>query len=149
MVRALGWKVPPKGGAGGGDARTAYFIPSPGEQHTFGLFIVEDYFRRAGWRTWLETSSSEREAAEMVSQHWFDVFGMSADRDSHLPTISSVIARVRRESRNPDLFVMVGGRLFVDHPELVQQVGADGTAATGRDALLIADKAVRRHAAAN
>ncbi|MDH5177200.1 MAG: cobalamin B12-binding domain-containing protein [Gammaproteobacteria bacterium] len=30
--------------------RRALLIPMPGEQHTFGLMIVADFFRRAGMR---------------------------------------------------------------------------------------------------
>ena len=43
-----------------GDAPSAYFVPAPNEQHVFGLVILEDYFRRAGWRTWLDTAATLR-----------------------------------------------------------------------------------------
>ena len=41
---------------------------------------------------------------------------------------------VRRHSRNAQVCVIVGGRIFVDHPDLVARVGADGSAASAADA---------------
>ena len=32
--------------------RRALLVPMPGEQHTFGLVMVADFFRRAGWDVW-------------------------------------------------------------------------------------------------
>lgn len=141
VVRTLGWKAPATGG--GGDVRTAYFIPSPGEQHTFGLFIIEDCFRRAGWRTWLDAAATLDQAKDAVREERFDLFGLSASSDASAATIAQSIAEIRRASKNPDIFIMAGGRLFAEQPGLAAEVGADATALTERDALLIADKAIR------
>jgi methanogenic corrinoid protein MtbC1 len=143
VVRTLGWK---RDHVGGSDhsAPSALFAPAPGEQHIFALFIIEDQFRRAGWRTWIETSGADDELVEMVRCHWFDLVGLSASADAQPEQIASAITDIRKASRNPGLFVMVGGRLFLERPELVAIVGADATAPNGADALLIADKAVRR-----
>jgi hypothetical protein len=65
---------------------------------------------------------------------------MSASREGQVDKIASNIQSVRRASRNKDLFVLVGGRLFVERPELVSAVGADATAASGGEALLIANQ---------
>jgi methanogenic corrinoid protein MtbC1 len=143
VVRTLGWK---RDHADGPDhsAPSALFAPAPGEQHTFALFIIEDVFRRAGWRTWIETSGVEDDLVDMVRSHWFDLAGLSANSDTDPEQMASAIVDLRKASRNPNLFVMVGGRLFSERPELVSWVGADATAPSGGDALLIADKAVRR-----
>jgi MerR family transcriptional regulator, light-induced transcriptional regulator len=37
---------------------------------------------------------------------------------------------------------MVGGRIFVENPDLAVEIGADGTAANGRDAVKEADRLV-------
>ncbi len=141
VVRALGWRAP-SNGEDDRFSRSVLFAPSPGEQHTFGLFIIEDFFRRSGWRTWLETSFTENDISATVGSHWFDVFGMSAAHDTQIDRIASGIRLIRRASRNRDLFVLVGGRLFTDQPELVARVGADGTAAGGGEALLVANEAL-------
>lgn len=143
VVRTLGWKRSQSSGPDH-SAPSALFVPASTEQHTFGLFIIEDSFRRAGWRTWIETSTDHGELVDMVRSHWFDLLGVSASCESQQDEVSAAIACVRKASRNPGLLILVGGRLFIEHPELVALVGADGTAPTGADALLIADKALRR-----
>ena len=124
--------------------RAALFAAAPGEQHTFGLVIVEEFFRRSGWRTWAELSGSVADVLSAVQAHDFDLFGMTAGSDERLDQIAPMIMSVRKASRNRDITVMVGGRLFVDRPELVAKVGADTMAADARQAVLGAEGAVRR-----
>ena len=143
VVRTLSWQVPPHGDEHHG-VQSALFVSCTGEQHTFGLFVIEDFFRRAGWRTWIETAAQDGDTHETVAHQWFDLVGLSANRETQGDEVKATIAAVRKASKNPDLFILVGGRLFEQHPELVSAVGADATAVSGADALLIADKAVRR-----
>ena len=143
VVRTLGWKQSHPDGPDHA-ARSALFAPVTSEQHTFGLFIIEDSFRRAGWRTWIETSGVDDDLVDMVRCHWFDMVGLSASSDTQSERVASAVADIRKASRNSGLFIMVGGRLFIEHPELVSVVGADATAPSGGDALLIADKAIMR-----
>ncbi len=143
VVRTLRWK-PQEAEGPDHSAPSAIFAPVSSEQHTFGLFIVEESFRRAGWRTWIETSGLQDDAVEMVRHHWFDLIGLSAHSDCQTDELASTIAAIRKASRNRGLFVLVGGRLFIESPELVSVVGADATAPSGGEALLVANKAVRR-----
>jgi methanogenic corrinoid protein MtbC1 len=124
--------------------RAALFAAAPGEHHTFGLVIIEEFFRRSGWRTWAELSGSVADVVSAVQAHDFDLFGMSASSDERLDQIAPMIMSVRKASRNRDITVMVGGRLFVERPELVAKVGADTMAADARQAVLGAEGAVRR-----
>lgn len=144
VVRMLAWREPPPAVAEG--ARAICLSPFPGSQHTFGLTVLEDGFRRAGWRTRLDPHASGRDCEDAVAADWFDVFGLGVASDVPLPTIAGLLARVRAASCNPDLFVMVGGALFFDRPQRAGEAGADATAGDTRDALLIADKAVRARA---
>jgi methylmalonyl-CoA mutase cobalamin-binding subunit len=82
-----------------------------------------------------------------VQAHEFDLFGMSASSDERLDQIAPMIMSVRKASRNRDITVMVGGRLFVERPELVAKVGADAMATDARQAVLGAEGAVRLLAA--
>ncbi len=144
VVRALGCKKMDRLGHDAPAERSALFAPAPGEQHTFGLFIIEDVFRRAGWRTWMEMTAADEDVFDTVRCHWFDVIGLSMSASTHVDKVKAVITSVRSASRNPDLFVLVGGRLFTESPEYVGIVGADATATNGADAFQLADKAVRR-----
>jgi methanogenic corrinoid protein MtbC1 len=148
VVRALGCKTTELFGrqtsGDGPKERSALFAPAPGENHTFGLFIIEDTFRRAGWRTWMEMAAADEDILDTVRCHWFDIIGLSMSAKTNVEKVKAVITSVRFASRNPDLFVLVGGRLFTESPEFVGIVGADATATNGADAFQLADKAVRR-----
>ena len=110
-------------------------VPLPGEQHTFGLSMVFDFFRRAGWTAWSGPIGSTGELATMVRSNWIDVVGFSLSCDERLDTVRSEIRAVRLASQNPGLAVMVGGPPFVLDPRLAGMVGADGTARDGLQAV--------------
>lgn len=114
----------------------------PGDQHTFGVFMVEEFFRRAGWDVVTCVLESSEELAELVGVERFDVVGFSTSRDDLLEQLADDVRRLYRVSKNPDIRIVVGGRCFRDDPALVQKVGADGTAADGREAVSLASTLV-------
>ena len=114
-------------------------VPLPREQHTFGLSMVYDFFRRAGWNAWSGTVESESELAGMVRESWFDIVGFSLPCDEQLDDARAMIRMVRDASRNPAVAIMVGGPGFSANPDLAATIGADGTAIDGRQAVRAAD----------
>jgi methanogenic corrinoid protein MtbC1 len=122
--------------------RRALLMPAPGEQHTFGLFMVAEFFRRAGWDVWGGPPASGNDLTGIVRAEWFDVVGLSVGCESRLDVLAAGIRAMRRASRNRAIGVMVGGPTFVEHPELVAFVGADATAADARQAALQAESLV-------
>ncbi len=114
----------------------------PGEQHTFGLFMVEEFFRRAGWVVWGGLPETREDYVVLVAEQWFDVVGLSASCESRLDHLADDIRAVRQASRNPMVTVLVGGQLFLSVPELARQVGADGTAETAQKAVRVAETLV-------
>ena len=53
--------------------RRALLVPVPGEQHTFGLLMVVEFFRRAGWDVW---SGSQGTSFDLVpTRAWRVVLG--------------------------------------------------------------------------
>lgn len=105
-------------------------VPGPGEQHTFGLFVVADFLARAGWDVWGEPAAGEQ-AMRLVRDEWFDVIGVSVGCVAHLDVLTGHIQRLRSASRNRAVGILVGGPVFARHPEYAASVGADGTAADG------------------
>ena len=99
----------------GGDAvedvsrRRVLLAPTPGEQHTFGLLMVADFFRRDGWDVWSEITGSVDDLVDIVSSEWFSLVGLSLGSEVRLDTLSSSIHAIRKASRNKSLGVMVGG----------------------------------------
>jgi methanogenic corrinoid protein MtbC1 len=115
-------------------ARRALLVPVPGEQHTFGLFMVAEFFRRAGWDVWAGPVASGTELLDLVRHDWYAVVGISVSSDVRLEGLAATIHAVRRASRNRGVGVMVGGPPFLDRPELAALVGADASAVDGRQA---------------
>jgi MerR family transcriptional regulator, light-induced transcriptional regulator len=116
--------------------RRALLVASPGEQHTFGVFIVQEFFRRAGWRVQGGSLGSSEELLNLVASERFDVVGLSVSNEVMADDFAATIRTVRLAAASRKVRVMVGGRFFLEHPECVAQVGADATAQDGRRAVL-------------
>ncbi len=115
--------------------RAIMLMPAPGEDHTFGLSMVAEYFRRDGWLVRRVQPRTPDEMSRLARQHWCAVVGVSVGSEAKLRTLRDGITQVRRSSRNRDVVVMVGGPMFIDHPELAREIGADATAADGGQAV--------------
>jgi MerR family transcriptional regulator, light-induced transcriptional regulator len=122
--------------------RQALLFNGPGEQHSFGLFMVEAFFRRTAWDVANTSGMPVSDIASMLRNNWFDVVGISKSTDALLDDLPSDITRLRRASRNKDLTILVGGPIFNAKPELVVQVGADATGVDARQAVWQATKCV-------
>lgn len=122
------------------DGRRALLLPAPGEQHTFGLSMVAEFFRRAGWDVVCDIDSRSADPVALVRSEWFDVIGISVGVAARLDWLKSGIAAVRHASRNRAIGVMVGGPVFATDADLVARVGADATAPDGRQAPVLAER---------
>lgn len=122
------------------DGRRALLLPAPGEQHTFGLAMVAEYFRRGGWDVVCDLDGNAVDPVALVRHEWFDVIGISAGAEARLDWLKSGIAAVRHASRNRAIGVMVGGPVFVVDPSRAGMVGADATAPDGRQAPTAAER---------
>ena len=122
--------------------RCVLLVPMPGEQHSFGLIMVAEFFRRAGWDVWDLHPSSPGDLLGVVRKQWFSVIGVSLSCESRMEEVKPLIAAAREQSRNKAVSIMVGGQPFIGHPERVAAVGADATASDGRRAALEANRLV-------
>lgn len=114
----------------------------PGEQHSLGLLMVTEFFRRAGWDVHAESPISSADLPGLVASDWFDVAGLSTGSECRLDVLAGSIREIRRASRNRMIRVMVGGPLFVIHPEYMMTVGADATAADAQQAVIQAENLI-------
>ncbi len=105
------------------------------DQHVFGVVMVSEFFRRAGWRVWSEPAAPLSDLSALLAREWFDAIGLSAACESPPDKIATEIKALRQASKNPQIVVLVGGGLFNQKPELVKAVGADATAADGKAAV--------------
>lgn len=113
-----------------------------GEQHSFPVQLLDVLFQQSGWAVETEMNFTRSRAASALHKRRFDAVGLSISRDSLLDQLACDIESLRRASRNPAMIVLVGGRVFSGHPELVAQVGADATADDAASAVHVAERLV-------
>lgn len=123
--------------------RRALLAAVPGAQHTFGVSMLAEFFGRAGWEVDCEPQSSWADLQNQVSNGWFDLFGLSVSTSDSIASAASAILDLRQRSANPQLFVMVGGPMAVQMPDLAQLCGADAMASDARDALNLANASLQ------
>jgi methanogenic corrinoid protein MtbC1 len=122
-------------------------LPAPGEQHTFGLAVVGEFFHRDGWLVSVGLLATSADLGSAVRHDSFDIVGISVGCGDRLEPVAAAIRAARRGTCNPALRIMVGGPVFVAHPEFAPLLGADATAGDGREAVLRANAllALLRH----
>lgn len=119
--------------------RRILLAPCPGEVHTFGLSMLEEFFRKDGWHVVRLTETTQRDITDAVSHSWFDVIGLSASCQTSVEIAARLVRTAREHALNPGLLVMVGGELFNKEPERVRRAEADMSASDAREAVEIAN----------
>ncbi len=114
------------------------------DQHVFGVVMVAEFFRREGWHVWSEPGAARSTLVDLLAEERFDVLGLSAACSALSEEVAEEVEALRRASKNLDLRVLVGGRLFAEAPDLVSKVGADGAAFDARTAPAAAKQLIAR-----
>lgn len=112
-------------GASANGGESVLLTTIPGEQHSFGLSMVAEFFRRAGWNLCTGPFASHQELTSLVHTHWFDIVGFSVSSDRRLDELKKDISNIRRDSRNRHVGIMLGGPMMIAQPSLVALLGAD------------------------
>jgi hypothetical protein len=141
LIRELGWMTP-YNGDNELTPRTVLFAPCPGEDVTFGFYLVEESYRWSGWRTTSEADATNEALAEAVKRHWFDRACLSLNRPQDAEQASLAIGLIRKASRNTDILIMVNGQALAGEPETLASLGARAANANGIAPLHIVDRAV-------
>lgn len=122
------------------EPRKIMLTPVPGSQHTMGILMVAEFFRRAGWGVWGEPACSRERLLQEINGQWFDAAGISVGSEAQLPGLDRFIDDLRQSSKNKSLAVLVGGPMFAHQPNLAQDFGADGTATDAESAVQKAEE---------
>lgn len=117
-------------------SRRILLASMPGEQHTFGMAIVEEFFRRDGWDVESESKISRGQLLARVREEWFEVVGLSASGDASVALLAPLIQAIRDIALNRHIRVIVGGCAFLAQPSNALALGADLVACNGREAVL-------------
>ena len=122
--------------------------PCPGEQHTFGLVMVGEFFRRAGWDV-SGGALGRRRRCERAGPRRMVRRGRLLARRARF--ICGALAEVhpRRQARNlqsATSWCSSAARCSPSTPSYVDDVGADGMTIDGREAPALAERLIARHA---
>lgn len=121
------------------NGRRILLAQPPDEQHSFGLSMVAEFFRRDGWEVLGGIGGAVHDPSAQVATEWFDAVGFSIGSESRLDWLRERVVRVRAASRNRSMVVIVGGPLFTLNPSWVQLVGADASGPDGSKAPQLAE----------
>lgn len=124
--------------------RVAVLAAAPGEQHVFGIAMVGEFLRSAGWEVHDAIGLPQGELAALVRHHWFAVAALSTSRESGLEALAGTVRALRAASCHRAIGVLVGGRIFTEQPGAVTRVGADATASDARSAIAQAERLLAR-----
>ena len=124
------------------EQRRALIMVAPGEDHTFGNQMVQKFLRAAGW-TVFAIDGSER-LVDMIRREWLAVVGISLSGPARTSSLAELVTSIRSHSLNPHIGIMIGGPLVACRPELVDEIGADGTASNAASAVVLAKKLLAR-----
>lgn len=113
----------------------ALLVPVPGEQHTFGVRIVEEHLLRAGWKVTTLLKAGEVEIARLAAEERFDFVGFSLSSERLLPALRSAIRSLRSSSRNRDIRIAVGGVMFDGRDIAPRDIDVDAIVTDARDAV--------------
>lgn len=141
MLRTLSPSFVPKRPTRGAGRRVLLAVV-PGDQHSFGLCMVEEFFRHSGWDVIARPSTDLADLIAVVSREELALIGLSISRNDLIEPLRSVIDQLRQHSLNPNVSILVGGRVILDSPEVAEQVGADGMAIDARAAIACAQKLI-------
>ena len=122
--------------------RRALLVPAPGEHHTFGLVMIGDFLRRAGWQTLILPSFGRDEMIATIQSETFDVVGVSVGNDGSFDDVRGLLKHVRKAARKRELGILVGGNAINGEMEKVVYLGADATTIDGRHVAAEAAKLV-------
>lgn len=123
-------------------SRCALLTPAPGEQHTFGLSVVDDAFRRAGWEVDCCGCDEEPEMLRLVASNYYQIMGISVSVERDLPDLSALSRKLRLRSRNPSVVLIAGGSMVMQNPQGALDAGFDLLAVDAVSAVAMADTVV-------
>ncbi len=99
------------------------------ERHELGLRMICDVLEMEGWDTvFLGASVPVEDLVEMVRVRRPQVVALSASIAPHVGRVREAIQAIRGVDGSAAPLIAVGGRAFMDDPDLAERLGADLTA---------------------
>lgn len=99
-------------------------LTEPGAQHSMGLFMLSEFFKRAGWVVTVAVPQDVADFKKLFVSDWFDAVGISVSTDRHLASLHTLLPQLREASDNLNLQVFVGGPMAFAAPEQLKSLAA-------------------------
>lgn len=100
-------------------------LTEPGAQHSMGLFMLSEFFKRAGWSVSTGMPLSAADFQRWCHSDWFDAVGVSVSTDRHLVAMASSLASLPDNAPNPRVHRFVGGPMAFVAPDLLAPLGCE------------------------
>ena len=94
-------------------------MTEPTTQHGLGVFMLSEFFRRAGWNVTLVNPLDMNDFKRNFQADWFDVIGLSLSTERHLPEIQAALPDLLKDCVNTAVQVFVGGPVASFAPEKI------------------------------
>ncbi|MHA7871192.1 MAG: BLUF domain-containing protein [Hyphococcus sp.] len=121
---------------GAAEAPSVLVAPHPGEHHVLRTILSAETLWRAGWAPTRAFPADTRELCATLNDNAFDALILAASgvyrRDHWMPRMADTIAEARAASGNPNIAIIVGGRLFEDDKDAADAIGADARSVSTR-----------------
>lgn len=130
-------------------SRHVLLTTAPGEQHTFGLSVVEDAFRRSNWQVDCCDCDAETDMYRFAASNSYRIIGVSISGERMLSDLASMVGRLRSRSRNKSVVLMAGGSLIMRNPQGAINAGFDLLAVDASSAVALAEAVVTSSFAAD
>ena len=128
-VRILGGEFTPRWLSPNAAVPNVLVVPLPGELHGLGAALDSEAMWHQGWAPQSEFPYDNAGLQKILKNSCFDVLDLTTSialrREHWVMRMAETVRLARRASRNPDLVVMVGGRIFTEHGAGAQDVNAD------------------------
>ncbi|MEM7076449.1 MAG: cobalamin B12-binding domain-containing protein [Pseudomonadota bacterium] len=118
--------------------RRAVFVTVPGEEHTLGVTLATDFFRRKGWHVLLLTGLDQDALLKRIKASDASIIGVSAGGAYAAPALQRLLGGVRRV--RPDLHVFVTGGIVEKARDAVVSARPDEIADTIKQAETILEQ---------
>lgn len=114
----------------------ALVTAAPGEFHEIGAWMVSDLLEQDGWQvTYLGANTPDQDLLKLLDDNLPDILALSVTMPFNLDRAESIVSAIHKNPLHRGLKILIGGRVFIDNPELEKTLGADGFAANLDDAL--------------
>ncbi len=121
--------------------RRILLAPVPGSHHTFGFYMLSQFFRRDGWSVCSALESQPAPLVAAAKADWYDVVALSVSSSEDLDRLKALVHEIRCASLNPRVGIMVGGPLGMDR-KVRELLGAEAYSGDALEALRTAERLV-------